>query len=147
MEQQLTGFGLKTSSSHKLIKNKFLMKSSLVTFLKWFVYRSEQELLTLSQAVYATKLHGRDCARKYGQTQIVIYVHASEIMNLTPVKGTNFERVNNFYIKLSKSYDALEALGKSDTLARMVMTTIAKLLYVISDLIIKCKNVLVPRRK
>ena len=49
MEQQLTGFGLKTCSSHKLTRNKFLMKSSLVIFLKWYVHMLEQELPTLSQ--------------------------------------------------------------------------------------------------
>ena len=49
MEQQLTGFGLKTCSSHKLTRNKFLMKSSLVIFLKWYVHTLEQELPTLSQ--------------------------------------------------------------------------------------------------
>ena len=45
MEQQLTRFGLKTCSSHKLTRNKFLMKSNLVTFLKWYVHKLGQEIL------------------------------------------------------------------------------------------------------
>ena len=39
-------------------------------------------------------------------------------------------RVNDFRQKLSKRYDALQTLGKRDTLAGLVMTTIDKLPHV-----------------
>ena len=73
--------------------------------------------------------------REYGQTQMVVNAHVSEIINLAAVKGTNFERVNDFHQKLIKSYDALQTLGKSDTLTGLVMTTIDKLPHVKPDLV------------
>ena len=79
--------------------------------------------------------------REYGQTQMAVNAHVSEIINLAAVKGTNFERVNNdFHQKLSKSYDALQTLGKSETLAGLVMTTIDKLPHVKPDLVTTDEN-------
>ncbi len=52
------------------------------------------------------------------------------IINLTPVKGTNYDKVQEFYEKLSKNFDALKTLGESDKLSGFVMTTINKLLHV-----------------
>ena len=57
--------------------------------------------------------------REYGQTQMVVNAHVSEIINLAAVEGINFERVNNFHQKLKKSYDALQTLGKGDTLLNL----------------------------
>ena len=76
----------------------------------------------------------RQC-REYGQTQVVVNVHVSEIINIAVVRGTHFERVNNFHLNMSKTYDALQTLGKSDTLAGLVMTTIDKLPHVKPDLV------------
>ena len=73
--------------------------------------------------------------REYGQTQMVVNAHVSEIINLAAVERTNFERVNDFHQKLSKSYDALQTLGKSDTLAGLVMTTIDRLPHLERDLV------------
>ena len=73
--------------------------------------------------------------REYGRTQVAVNANVSEIINLTAVKGTNFERVYNFQQKLSKSYDALQTLGKGDTLAGLVITTINKLPHVKPDLV------------
>ena len=36
--------------------------------------------------------------------------HMEEIINLFPVKGSNYFRVQEFYEKLSKNYDALQTL-------------------------------------
>ena len=58
---------------------------------------------------------------------MAVNAHVSEIINLTAVKGTNFEKVYN--------YDALQTLGKSDTLAGLVITTINKLPHVKPDLV------------
>ena len=66
---------------------------------------------------------------------MAVNAHVSEIINLTAVKSTNFERVYNFHQKLSKSYDALQTLGKSDTLAGLAMTTIDKLPHAKPDLV------------
>ena len=65
----------------------------------------------------------------------MVDAHVSVIINLAAIKGTNFERVNDSHKKLSKSYDALQASGKSDTLAGLVMTTIDKLPHVKPDLV------------
>ena len=36
--------------------------------------------------------------------------HMEEIINLFPVKGSNYFRVQEFYEKLSKNYDAFQTL-------------------------------------
>ena len=89
--------------------------------------------LKLHSLGYKTALE-RLC-REYGQTQMVVNAQVSEIINLAAVKGTNFERVNDFHQKLSKSYDALQTLRKSDTLAGLVMTAIDRLPHLERDLV------------
>ena len=47
---------------------------------------------------------------EYGQTKVVMNAHMEEIINLFPVKGFNYFRVQEFYEKLSTNYDALQTL-------------------------------------
>lgn len=58
-----------------------------------------------------------------------------EIINLPPVKGTNYGKVREFYEKLSNNYDALHTLGEADMLRGFVMTTLKKLPHVKPDLV------------
>ncbi len=73
-----------------------------------------------------TRLHGKG---EYGHPKQVINAHMDAIINLTPVKGTNYDKVQEFYEKLSKNFDALKTLGESDKLSGFVMTTINKLYH------------------
>ena len=49
---------------------------------------------------------------EYGQTKQVGNAHMEEIIGLSVVKGTSWGKIQHFYEKLSKSYDALQTLGK-----------------------------------
>ena len=73
--------------------------------------------------------------KEYGHTKVVVHTHMDEIINLLPVRGTNFEKVQEFYDKLSKNYDALDNLGQADMLKGLVMTTLSKLPQVKPDLV------------
>ena len=48
--------------------------------------------------------------KKYGQTKVVMNAHMEEIINLFPVRGSNYFMVQEFYEKLSRNYDALQTL-------------------------------------
>ena len=73
--------------------------------------------------------------QEYGQTKVVINAHVDEILNLPAVRGSKYERVQEFYDKLSKNYDALQTLGHGEMLQGLVMTTINKLPQVKPDLV------------
>ena len=73
--------------------------------------------------------------KEYGQTKVVVNAHMDEIINLLPVKGSNYFRVQDFYEKLSKNYDALQTLEEGEKLQGFVMTTLNKLPHVKPDLV------------
>ena len=73
--------------------------------------------------------------KEYGQPKLVVNAHMDAIINLTPVKGLCYEKVQEFYEKLSRNYDALQTLGEGDKLRGLVMTTINKLPQVKPDLV------------
>ena len=58
-----------------------------------------------------------------------------EIINLFPVKGSNYFKVPEFYEKLSRNYDALQILEEGQKLQGFVMTTLNKLPQVKPDLV------------
>ena len=74
-------------------------------------------------------------SQEYGQTQMVANAYVSEIINLPTVKGTNYDRVSEFYEKLNKCHDALQTLQKKDTISGLVMTTINKIPHVRPDIV------------
>ena len=53
---------------------------------------------------------------EYGQNKRVIAAHMEEIINLHTVKGSNHEKVLEFYESLSKSYDGLQTLEEENML-------------------------------
>ena len=61
--------------------------------------------------------------------------HMEEIINLFPVKGSNYFKVQEFYEKLSRNYDALQTLEEGQKLQGFVMTTLNKLPHVKPDLV------------
>ena len=73
--------------------------------------------------------------KEFGQTKLVVNAHMDEIINLPVIKGTNYDRVKEFYESLSKNHDALQTLGEAEMLRGFVMTTIKKLPHVKADLV------------
>lgn len=72
---------------------------------------------------------------KYGQNKLVINAHMDEIVNLPVVRGTNYAKIQEFYKKVSKNFDALLSLGEADMLQGFVMSTLNKLPHVKPDLV------------
>ena len=54
--------------------------------------------------------------KEYGQTKVVVNAQMDEIINLTPVRGSNYRKVQEFYEKLSKNFDALQTLEEGEKL-------------------------------
>ena len=54
----------------------------------------------------------------------------SQIINLPLTKGTSVKKFQEFYGKLTRSYDALETLGESEMLKGFVLTTLNKLPHI-----------------
>ena len=73
--------------------------------------------------------------KEFGQTKLVVNAHMDEIINLPVIKGTNYDRVKEFYESLSKNHDALQTLGEAEMLRGFVVTTIKKLPHVKPDLV------------
>ena len=71
---------------------------------------------------------------EYGQNKRVIAAHMEEIINLHTVKGSNYEKVLEFYESPSKNFDALQTLEEENMLKGLVMSTLNKLLQVKPDL-------------
>ena len=62
------------------------------------------------------------------------------IINLSPVKGVNYDKVQVFYEQLFKNFDALQTLGESDMLKGFVLTTLNKLPQIKPDLVRSAEN-------
>ena len=73
--------------------------------------------------------------KEYGQTRVVISAHLDEIINLPTIRGTNHEKIQDFYDKLSRNFDALQTLGEGEKLQGFVMNTLNKLPHVKPDLV------------
>ena len=72
---------------------------------------------------------------EFGQSKTVVATHMEEIINLPVTRGSNYERVCEFYEKLSKNFDALQTLGEGEMLKGFVLSTLNKLPQVKSDLV------------
>ena len=73
--------------------------------------------------------------KEYGKTKVVVNAHMDEIINLTPVRGPNYSKVQEFYEKLSKSFDVLQTLEEGEKLHGFVMAKLNKLPHVKPDLV------------
>ena len=72
---------------------------------------------------------------EYGQSKTVIAAHMEEIINLPVIRGSNYERIREFYEKLSKNFDALQTLGEGEMLKGFVLSTLNKLPQIKPDLV------------
>ena len=73
--------------------------------------------------------------KEYRQTKVVVNVHMDEIINLTPVRGSNYNKVQEFYEKFSKNFDTFQTLEEGEKLHRFVMATLNKLPQAKPDLV------------
>ena len=73
--------------------------------------------------------------KEYGQNKVVVNALMDEIINLTPVRGSNYSRVQEIYEKLSKHFDAPQTLEEGEELRGFVMVTLSKLPQVKPDLV------------
>ena len=73
--------------------------------------------------------------KEFGQTKLVVNVHMDKIINPPVIKGTNYDRVKEFYESLSKNHDALQTLGEAEMLRGFIVTTIKKLPHIKPDLV------------
>jgi hypothetical protein len=73
--------------------------------------------------------------KEYGQTRAMISAHLDEIINLPTIRGTNHEKIQEFYDKLSRNFDALQTLGEGEELQGFVTNTLNKLPHVKPDLV------------
>ena len=72
---------------------------------------------------------------EFGQSKTVVATHMEEIINLPVTRGSNYERVCEFYEKLSKNFDALQTLGEGEMLKGFLLSTLNKLPQVKPDLV------------
>lgn len=72
---------------------------------------------------------------EYGHAKLVSAAHMDQLINLALVRGTSYEKVRDFYEKLTKNFDALVSLGEGDTLRALVIPTINKLPQVKPDIV------------
>ena len=73
--------------------------------------------------------------QEYGQTKVVINANLDEIINLPTIRGTNRDKIQEFYDKLSNNFDGLQTLGEGDKLQGFVMNTLNELPHVKPDLV------------
>ena len=103
--------------------------------LQMVVPKVREQISNLKPGPLGYKTAWERLQKEYGQTKLVVNAHMDEIINLTPVKGNSYDKVRDFYERLSKNYDALQTLGEADMLKGFVMTTIRKLPQVKPDLV------------
>ena len=73
--------------------------------------------------------------KEYRQTKVVVNAHMDEIINLTPVRGSNYNKVQEFYEKFSKNFDTFQTLEEGENLHRFVMATLNRLPQTKPDLV------------
>ena len=95
--------------------------------LEMVVPKVRERISNLKPSTLGYKTAWERLQKKYGQTKLVVNAHMDEIINLTPVKGTSYDKVKDFYESLSKNSDALQTLGEENMLRGFVMTTLKKL--------------------
>ena len=103
--------------------------------LKMVCPKVREKIANLKPGEIGYKIVWERLKAEYGHPRLVINAQIEAIINLPLVKGTNYDRVLDFYEKLSKNFDALVTLGEGDKLSGFVMTTINKLPQVKPDFV------------
>ncbi|XP_028411681.1 uncharacterized protein LOC114534438 [Dendronephthya gigantea] len=97
--------------------------------------QKEQRRANLKPGEVGYKIAWERLKSEYGHPKHVINAHMDAIINLTPVRGHNYEKMQDFYEKLSNNFDAIQTLGDGEKLSGFVMTTINKLPHIKADLV------------
>ena len=79
--------------------------------LEMVVPKVRERISNLKPSALGYKTAWERLRKEYGQTKLVVNAHMDEIINLTPVKGNIYDKVRDFYERLSKNFDALQTLG------------------------------------
>ena len=72
---------------------------------------------------------------RYGRTSEIVTAHIQKIMNLQTVNGTNPTKVNEFYETLLKNVQALETMGKLESVNGYVRMVLDRLPGIRSELV------------
>ena len=103
--------------------------------LESVVPKVRDRISNLKPSTMGYKMAWERLKTEYGQTRVVIRAHLDEIINLPTIRGTNHDRIQEFYDKLSNNFDALQTLGEGDKLQGFMMNTLNKLPHVKPDLV------------
>ena len=94
-----------------------------------------EQIANLKPGTEGLKIAWDRLKKEYGQKQTVINTHIEEVVNLPVIRSTSYTKIQDFYEKLSKNYDALSTLGEKEVLKGFVMTTLNKLHAIKSDIV------------
>ena len=103
--------------------------------LKLVAARVRSRLAYLKPGALGYKTAWDRLKTEFGQGKTVVAAHMEEIVNLPVTRGSNYERVREFYKKLSKNFDALQTLGEGEMFKGFVLSTLNKLPQVKPDLV------------
>ena len=103
--------------------------------LEMVVPKVRERISNLKPSALGYKTAWERLQKEYGQTKLVVNAHMDEIIYVTPVKGNSYDKIRDFYERLSKNFDALQTLEEEYMLRGFVMTTLKKLPQVKPDLV------------
>ena len=76
-------------------------------FLEMVVPKVRERISNLKPSILGYKMAWERLQKEYRQTKLAVNAHMDEIINLTPVKGNSYDKVRDFYERLSKICDTL----------------------------------------
>ena len=95
-------------------------------FLESVGPKVRERIANLKPGTVGYKTAWEQLQKEYGQTKVVVNAHMDKIINLTPVKGSNYSKVQEFYEKLSKNFDALQMLEEGQKIHGFFVATLNK---------------------
>ena len=69
--------------------------------LEMVVSKVRERISNLKTRVLGYKTAWKRFQKEYGKTKLVVNAHMDEIINLTPAKGISYDKVRDFYERLS----------------------------------------------
>ena len=74
-------------------------------------------------------LQVKDMQTKYGNVSEIVNAHIKEVMGLQTVNGSNPRKINEFYETLLRNVQALETIGKLNSIEGLVSMTLDKQIW------------------
>ena len=75
-----------------------------------------EKIANLKPGALGYKIAWGRLKKEYGETKLVVNAHMDKIINLPVVKGSNYSKIQEFYEKISKNYDALLTMAEASVL-------------------------------